>query len=412
MAGSILRFITAGSVDDGKSTLIGRLLVDTQSVRSDQLEAVRSFNTRRGRNGLDLALFTDGLKAEREQGITIDVAYRYFSTPARKFIMADAPGHVHFTRNMVTGASTADLAVVLVDVRNGLQEQTRRHSYLASLLGIPEIILCVNKMDLVGYGEDAFRKVTQDYSQFVAGLGFAKMHFIPISALNGDNVVERSVNMPWYEGATLLRRLEQAEGSPEPREARFPVQYIITSHESGDGHQTVLAGRVAGGSFSSGDEVLLLPAGKTTRIHRIAAGDQTLSTALFSQSVSIMLENGEGVRRGDLLVMPDAVPQMGSKLDIVLCWLSDHPVHCGTNLLLQHVTGEYAAVLTDLRDRVDLSTLLSEPCDILHTNDIAGATLELARPMAYDSYRQNRIMGSVILIDGKTFETIGAGIIR
>lgn len=410
----LLRFTTAGSVDDGKSTLIGRLLYDSKSILEDQLESVQTSSLKKGFDYVDLSLLTDGLRSEREQGITIDVAYRYFATPKRKFIIADTPGHIQYTRNMVTGASTANLALILIDARKGLTEQTYRHSFIASLLKIPHIIVCVNKMDLVNYDEDIFDKIVQEYKAFSSKLEVSDIQFVPISALHGDNVVNRSENMPWYQGATLLHMLENAhiESDHNHIDARLPVQYVIRpqtrEHQDFRGY----AGRVAGGIFRIGDEVVILPSGFSSRIKSIQLGDHQLSEAFAPMSVVITLEDELDISRGDLMCKPNNQPQLSQDVDLMLCWMNQRPLNVHAKFYLRHTTLETKAVLKEIQYKLDINTLQRvEGVEQLTMNDMARVRIRTAKAIAYDSYRRNRITGSVILVDEGTNETVAAGMI-
>lgn len=410
----LLRFTTAGSVDDGKSTLIGRLLYDSKSVFEDQLEAVQASSSRKGFDYVDLSLLTDGLRSEREQGITIDVAYRYFATPRRKFIIADTPGHIQYTRNMVTGASTANLALILIDARKGLIEQTYRHSFIASLLKIPHIIVCINKMDLVNYEEAVYDTIVQDYKAFSSKLEVSDIQFVPISALHGDNVVNRSDNMNWYHGATLLHMLENAhiESDHNHIDARLPVQYVIRpqtrEHQDFRGY----AGRVAGGIFRTGDEVLILPSGFTSQIRSIYMGIQAVNEAFAPMSVVVTLEDELDISRGDLICKPNNQPQLCQDVDLMLCWMNQRPVNVHAKFYLRHTTLETKAVLKEIQYKLDINTLQRlEGVEQLAMNDIARVRIRTAKAIACDSYRKNRITGSVILIDEGTNETVAAGMI-
>jgi sulfate adenylyltransferase subunit 1 len=410
----LLRFTTAGSVDDGKSTLIGRLLYDSKSIFEDQLEAVKHSSTRKGFDYLDLSLLTDGLKAEREQGITIDVAYRYFATPRRKFIIADTPGHIQYTRNMVTGASTANLALILVDARKGLVEQTQRHSFIASLLKIPHIIVCVNKMDLVDYSEGVFREIVDAYESFAAKLDVKDIQYVPISALHGDNVVTRSENMPWYQGSTLLYLLETIHiaGDHNHIDCRFPVQLVIRPHTHMHQDYRGYAGRVAGGVFKPGDEVMVLPSGLTTRITSIHTGETSVEEAFAPMSVTMTLANDLDISRGDMLVRPHNQPQQSQDADAMLCWMSRAPLQAGAKLLLRHTTLECTAAVRDILYTVDINSLhREEGVQALQMNDIARVRLRTAKPLLYDPYRKNRQTGSIILVDPGTYETVAAGML-
>ncbi|WP_243337118.1 sulfate adenylyltransferase subunit 1 [Anaeromyxobacter soli] len=413
-ADGLLRFLTCGSVDDGKSTLIGRLLLDTRSILADALHAIERTSRRRGLEAVDLSLLTDGLQAEREQGITIDVAHRYFSTGTRKYIIADAPGHEQYTRNMVTAASTADLAVILVDARKGVLTQTRRHSYLAHLVGIPHLVVAVNKMDLVGYSPDVFERIRADYLAFAAKLGIRDgVHFVPLSALAGDMVVERGANLPWYQGPTLLELLEEA---PPARDAsqgrfRFPVQWVCRPQTLEHHDFRGYTGRVESGEVRPGDAVQVLPSGQTTRVKQLLLHDAPLARACAGQSVTILLEDAVDVSRGDLLVRAGEAPEPTRKLDATLCWLSERPAQAGRRVLLRHGTREVRATLAELAYRVDLAELAEAPAAALGMNDIARVSLRLAQPVAADRYADSRATGAFILIDEATNDTVAAGMI-
>jgi sulfate adenylyltransferase subunit 1 len=411
----LLRFTTAGSVDDGKSTLIGRLLYDSKSIFEDQLEAIEESSRKRGDEHVNLALLTDGLKAEREQGITIDVAYRYFATPKRKFIIADTPGHIQYTRNMVTGASTANLAIILIDARKGVIEQTKRHSFIANLLRIQHVVLAVNKMDLVDYDEATYNRILRDYEAFASRLdNIVEITAIPISALNGDNVVDRSQNMPWYQGPSMLYHLENVYigGEENHVEARFPVQWVIRP-QSDDWHDfRGYAGRVAGGVFKPGDEVTVLPSGFTTRIKEIHADSKTLSEAFAPQSVCMTLENEIDISRGDMLVKANNPPRVSQDVEAMVCWFSQKPMPAKAKLLVRHTTRETKAIIQELKYRVDINTLHKvEHVETLEMNEIGRITLRTATPLINDSYRRNRSTGSFILIDPGSNETVAAGMI-
>jgi sulfate adenylyltransferase large subunit len=429
--GELLRFATAGSVDDGKSTLIGRLLYDTKAIFEDQLEQVTRASERRhgaGANGNghgnghgngtpDLALLTDGLRAEREQGITIDVAYRYFSTPKRAFIIADTPGHVRYTRNMVTGASTADLALVLVDARNGVVEQSRRHAFIASLLRIPHLVVCVNKMDLVGYDEAAFDRVVADFSAFAEKLDVADTTFVPVSALHGDNVVDRSGQMPWYDGPTLLHHLEHVHIASDRnlRDARFPVQWVVrpgTAEDPEHHDYRGYAGQVAGGVLRAGDEVVVLPSGARTRIAGIDTFDGEVAEAFPPMSVTLRLEDDLDVSRGDMICRPENRPLVDRRLDAEICWMAETPSSSRGRYLLKHTTQTTRAVLEGLRHRIDVTTLHHDPSvDQLELNDIGRVTIRTAAPLAFDPYARNRTTGAFILVDEATNDTVAAGML-
>ena len=412
----LLRFTTAGSVDDGKSTLIGRLMYDTKTIFEDQLAAVEESSRRRGDEHVNLALLTDGLRAEREQGITIDVAYRYFATPKRKFIIADTPGHIQYTRNMVTGASTANLAIILIDARKGVIEQTCRHAFIASLLRIQNVVLCVNKMDLVEYKEEVFDKIVKDFSEFSSRLEIANMTFIPISALNGDNVVERSANMPWYQGSPLLYHLEHVYIGSEANhiDARFPVQTVIRPHSDQWHDFRGYAGRVAGGVFKPGDSVTVLPSGFSTKIKAIHMGSDTLEEVYAPLSVAITLEDNIDISRGDMIVKPQNQPHVGQDLDVMLCWFSEKkPLQIRGKYILRHTTQEVQAMVKDVQYKVDVNTLHKIENDKnFGLNEIGRVQIRASKPLLFDSYRRNRITGSIILVDPFTNETVAAGMIR
>jgi len=410
----LLRFTTAGSVDDGKSTLIGRLLYDSKSIFEDQLEAVKKSSEFKGLDYLDLSLFTDGLRAEREQSITIDVAYRYFSTPKRKFIIADTPGHIQYTRNMVTGASTANLALILVDARNGVAEQTCRHSLIASLLKINHIIVCVNKMDLVNYDQKVYDKIVSDYKNFASKLEVKDIQFIPISALAGDNVVDRSENMDWYEGSTLLYLLENIHiGSDNNHiDCRFPVQYVIRPQSDLNHDYRGYAGRIAGGVFKAGDEITVLPSGFTSKIKSIDTFEGSVSEAFAPMSVTITLEDNIDISRGDMLVRSNNQPEIGQDIEVILCWLNNKPVNPNAKYFLMHTSKEVRTIIKEINYKIDINTLHRiEDDKILRMNDIARVKLRTTQPLFYDSYSKNRNTGSLILIDEGTKETVAAGMI-
>lgn len=410
----LLRFTTAGSVDDGKSTLIGRLLYDSKSIFEDQLEAVERSSKNRGLEHVDLSLITDGLKDEREQGITIDVAYRYFSTPKRKFIIADTPGHVQYTRNMVTGASTANLALILVDARQGVVEQTCRHSFIASLLKIPHIMICVNKMDLVDYSEEVFDRIVKEFSAFAGKLEVSDIRFIPISALNGDNVVNRSENMPWYKGGTLLNTLETIHIASDYNhiDARFAVQTVIRPHSNEYHDYRGYAGRVSGGIFKKGDQVMVLPSGYTSRIASVELNGEALEEAFAPMSIVMTLEDDIDISRGDMIVRPGNQPRVEQDLDIMMCWLNNKPMTPGGKYAIRHTTNEARAMVKEVVYKVNISTLQREEGDKdIRMNDIARVKLRTTKPLMMDSYRKNRITGSVILVDEGTNETVAAGMI-
>lgn len=410
----LLRFTTAGSVDDGKSTLIGRLLYDSKSIFEDQIEAVEKSSSKKGLGHIDLSLLTDGLKDEREQGITIDVAYRYFATPKRKFIIADTPGHVQYTRNMVTGASTANLALILVDARHGVVEQTRRHAIIASLLKIPHVIICVNKMDLVDWNQEAYQKIVDEFEDFAAKLDVKDVHFIPISALLGDNVVNRSENMPWYQGGTLMYNLENVHiGSDENLiDCRFPVQTVIRPHSKEYHDYRGYAGRVAGGVFKPGDEVVVLPSGLESRIASIDTFNGSLTEAFAPMSVTMTLEDDIDISRGDMIVRKNNQPSTTQDLDIMMCWLHPNGPRQRAKYILRHTTNEARAMLTEVVYKMDINTLHRlENDQVIGMNDIARVRLRSTKPILCDAYRRNRNTGSVLLIDEATNETVAAGMI-
>jgi sulfate adenylyltransferase subunit 1 len=414
MSNQLLRFTTAGSVDDGKSTLIGRLLYDSKSIFEDQLAAVEASSAKKGFDYVDLSMLTDGLKSEREQGITIDVAYRYFATPKRKFIIADTPGHIQYTRNMVTGASTANLALILIDARKGMVEQTHRHSFIASLLKIPHVIVCINKMDLVNYDEQVYDKIVEDYKAFSSKLEVFDIQFVPISALNGDNVVNRSENMPWYQGATLLHMLESVhiESDYNHIDSRFPVQYVVRPQSKEHHDFRGYAGRVAGGIFRPGDEVLVMPSGFTSKVKSIHLGDEKLDEAFAPMSVTMTLEDEIDISRGDVIAKPNNHPQAEQDVDLMLCWMNQRALQMNTKFHVRHTTRDVRGVLKEIQYKLDISTLHRvEHVDQLQMNEIARVKIRTAQPLNFDSYRKNRIMGSVILVDEGTNETVAAGMI-
>ena len=411
----LLRFSTAGSVDDGKSTLIGRLLYDSKSIFEDQLEAMEESSRRRGDENVNLALLTDGLKAEREQGITIDVAYRYFATPKRKFIIADTPGHIQYTRNMVTGASTANLAIILIDARKGVIEQTKRHSFIANLLRIQHLVVAVNKMDLVDYSEEVYNNIVQDFRDFASRLdNIVEITAIPISALNGDNVVDKSEHMPWYQGPTFLYHLENVYvgGEENHVDARFPVQWVIRPMSDEWHDFRGYAGRVAGGVFKPGDEVTVLPSGFTTRIKAIHSPDGELQEAFAPQSVCLTLTEEIDISRGDTLVKSNNPPNVSQDLEAMICWFSNKPMPPNAKLVIRHTTQETKAIIQEVKYHVDINTLHKiEGVTGFAMNDIGRISLRTAVPLIHDSYRRNRITGSFILIDPGTNETVAAGMI-
>ncbi|MBA3286629.1 MAG: 50S ribosome-binding GTPase [Acidimicrobiia bacterium] len=411
-----LRFATVGSVDDGKSTLIGRLLHDSKSIFEDQLEHIEAVSKRRGNDYVDLALLTDGLRAEREQGITIDVAYRYFSTPARTFIIADCPGHIQYTRNAITGASTADLAIVLVDARHGVVEQTRRHSLLVSLLGVPHLVICINKMDLVGHDPGRFDEIRDEFTDFASRLELHDVTFIPISALEGDNVVDRSTNMAWYEGPTLLHHLETVYTASDDNliDVRFPVQYVVRPQRSGHHDYRGYAGTVAAGAMRAGDDVLVLPSGLTSRIARIDTADGSVDEARPPMAVTVVLEDNIDISRGDMICRPHNHPEPSQDLDAMIAWMdSTAPLQMRRIYTLKHTTRNVRAMVTDLRYRLDVSTLHRDAdATELVLNEIGRVTLRATAPLFADDYRRNRVTGSFVLIDESTNLTVAGGMLR
>jgi len=410
----LVRFATAGSVDDGKSTLIGRLLYDTKSIFEDQLEHVEETSKRRGDGYTNLALLTDGLRAEREQGITIDVAYRYFHTPRRKFIIADTPGHDQYTRNMVTGASTADLALVLVDARKGVLEQSRRHAFIASLLRIPHLVICVNKMDLVEFDQEVFDRITAEFSGWLAKLDIHDVTFIPISALHGDNVVERSERMPWYEGSSLLYHLEHVHVASDRnlQDARFPVQWVIRPMSDDHHDYRGYAGEIASGVFRAGDEVIVLPSGRESRIASIDTYEGELEEAYPPLSVTLTLEDEIDVSRGDMICRPHNRPVEARDIDAMVCWMSERPLSGSARYRIKHTSRTALAKVDDVRYRIDVNSLHRDQAATgLELNEIGRLRLRLSAPLFVDEYRRNRVTGSFILIDESTNDTVGAGMV-
>jgi len=410
----LLRFTTAGSVDDGKSTLIGRLLYDSKSIFQDQLDAIEKASINKGNGEADLALLTDGLRAEREQGITIDVAYRYFATPKRKFIIADTPGHIQYTRNMVTGASTANLAIILIDARHGVIEQTLRHSYIASLLQIPHIVVCVNKMDLVDYDEKAYKKIKKQFLSFAPKLEVKDIDFIPISALNGDNVVERSEKMNWYNGSTLLHLLENVyiSGDHNHADARFPVQYVIRPQTDEFHDYRGYAGRIDGGIFTVGDNVKVLPSGFESKIKSIDALNEKMELAFAPQSVSITIEDDIDISRGNMIVKPNNLPQQGQDIEAMISWFNERPLQVRGKYALKHTTNDVRCMIQEVVFKMDINSLSKNVKDKdVKMNDIARVKLRTTQSLFFDSYKKNRFTGSFVLIDEVTNETVGAGMI-
>jgi sulfate adenylyltransferase subunit 1 len=411
----LLRFTTAGSVDDGKSTLIGRLLYDSKSIFEDQLDAVEKTSLRKGHKGVDLALFTDGLRDEREQGITIDVAYRYFTTPKRKFIIADTPGHVQYTRNMVTGASTANAAIILVDARYGVIEQTKRHSFIASLLHIPHILVCINKMDLVEFSEEAYNNVINQFEEFSSKLLVKDVRFIPISALKGDNVVNRSNNMSWYQGAPLLHTLETIHISSDINkiDLRFPVQTVLRPQTETHRDYRGYAGRISSGIIRKGDNVTVLPSGFTSKVKSIDTFKETIEEAFAPMSVSVTLEDDIDVGRGDMIVRNNNKPETTQDIDVMLCWLNNNSARPRAKYTIKHTTNNQTAMIKEVIYKININTLERErDKKDLNMNDIAKVKIRTTRPLMVDSYRENRITGSIILIDDTTNETVAAGMVK
>ncbi|MBF01561.1 GTP-binding protein [Flavobacterium coralii] len=410
----LLRFTTAGSVDDGKSTLIGRLLYDSKSIFEDQLQAIEATSKRKGMETVDLALFTDGLRDEREQGITIDVAYRYFTTPKRKFIIADTPGHIQYTRNMVTGASTANAAIILIDARHGVIEQTKRHAFIASLLQIPHLIVCVNKMDLVGFAEQAFNDIVVQFEEFSSKLDVQDVRFIPISALLGDNVVNRSESMAWYQGSPLLHELETLHISSDINkiDARFAVQTVIRPQREGFIDYRGYAGRISSGIYRVGDEVVVLPSGFTSKIKSINAGEKEIEEAYAPMSIAMTLEDDIDISRGNMIVKKNNQPEMLQEFDVMMCWLNNQPARPGAKYTLMHTSNEQRAIIKEVVYKIDINTYERNSEDKnLNMNDIARIKIRAAQNIMLDPYRDNRNTGSIILIDEGTNETVAAGMV-
>ena len=410
----LLRFTTAGSVDDGKSTLIGRLLYDSKSIFQDQMDDIETASSKKGEENVNLALLTDGLRAEREQGITIDVAYRYFATPNRKFIIADTPGHIQYTRNMVTGASTANLALILVDARNGIVEQTRRHSFIASLLGIPHIIYCINKMDLVNHNKEIFEKNKKELVSFSSKLRTNDVRFIPISALNGDNIVNRSKNMLWYEGSTLLHTLENIHIASDHNhiDCRFPVQNVIRPQKNEFHDYRGYAGRIAGGVFKKGDDVFVLPSGFNSIIKTIDTFDGEIEEAFAPMSVTFTLEDQIDISRGDMIVRPNNQPKIKQDIDVMVCWMSEKPLLNNGKYIVKHTSKEVRCMIKEIKYKIDINTLHRIENDkVINCNDIARISLRTSLALFYDEYSNNRNTGAIIIIDEGTNNTLGAGMI-
>ena len=410
----LLRFTTAGSVDDGKSTLIGRLLYDSKAIFEDQMELLEETSRQRGEEGVNLALLTDGLRSEREQGITIDVAYRYFATPKRKFIIADTPGHIQYTRNMVTGASTANLALLLVDARHGIIEQTKRHAFIASLLQIPHIAVCVNKMDLADYSQETFNKIKADFEDFASKLEIKDVRFIPISALNGDNVVDRSENMDWYEGSTLMHLLENIHiGSDQNHvDCRFPVQFVVRPQSKDYPDYRGYAGRIEGGVFKPGDDVTVLPSGFTSKIKSIDTFDGEVAEAFSPMSVCITLADNIDISRGDMLVRENNKPTIEQDIDVMICWMNEKKMIPKGKYTIRHTSQTARCIIKEVKYKMDINTLhrMEDEKDI-GLNDIGRITIRTTKPLFFDSYRRNRNTGSIILVDEATNETVAAGMV-
>ena len=410
----LLRFTTAGSVDDGKSTLIGRLLYDSKAIFEDQMEQLEQASERRGEEQVNLALLTDGLRAEREQGITIDVAYRYFATPKRKFIIADTPGHVQYTRNMVTGASTANLAIILVDARQGVLEQTIRHSYIASLLGIPHILICVNKMDLVDYSESVFEDIKKQFDPFRETLNLMDVRFIPISALKGDNVVDRGENTTWFEGKTLLQELEtiNIRSDSDFENRRFPVQYVVRPLREEYHDYRGYAGRIAGGVWKPGEKVAVLPSGIESTLESIDTMSGSLEEAFPPQSVTFRLAHDIDISRGDMIVPAQEKPKISQEIEVMVCWLGEKAMQVGGKYVIRHTTSEMRGIIREVQYKMDINNLqqnLEDKSVVL--NEIARISIKTSKPVFYDSYKDNHITGSIIIIDEATNNTVGAGMI-
>ena len=411
----LLRFTTAGSVDDGKSTLIGRLLYDSKAIFEDQMKLLKENSKQRGEENINLALLTDGLRSEREQGITIDVAYRYFATPKRKFIIADTPGHIQYTRNMVTGASTANLALLLIDARHGIIEQTKRHAFIASLLQIPHIAICINKMDLVDYSKEVFDKIKKDFQNFATKLEIKDVRFIPISALNGDNVVDRSENMDWYDGSTLMHLLENIHiGSDHNHvDCRFPVQYVVRPQSAQYPDYRGYAGRIEGGVFKAGDEVTVLPSGFTSKIKSIDTFDGEIEEAFSPMSVCMTLEDDIDISRGDMIVRENNQPTTEQDVDLMVCWMNERKMMHRGKYTIRHTSQTARCIIKDVKYKMDINTLhRNEEDKEIGLNDIGRISIRTTKPLFFDSYRRNRNTGSVIIIDEATNETVAAGMIK
>lgn len=410
----LLRFTTAGSVDDGKSTLIGRLLYDSKSIFEDQYDQIKESTERRGEEGVNLALLTDGLKAEREQGITIDVAYRYFATPKRKFIIADTPGHIQYTRNMVTGASTANVALILIDARHGIMEQTRRHAFIASLLQIPHLLVCINKMDLVDYNEEVYEQIKDDFTDFASKLDIHDIEFVPISALKGDNVVNRSEKMTWYQGPTLLYYLETVHIGSDHNfiDCRFPVQYVIRPNTDEYHDYRGYAGQVAGGVFKKGDKVMVLPSGFSTKIAKIDSFEGELEKAFPPMSVTMLLEDDIDISRGDMIVRKNNTATATQDIEAMVCWFHDRPLQLRGKYTILHTSREVRGMIKEIRYKLDINSLhRNEEDKNIEMNDIARIVIRTTQPLFIDAYRKNRLTGSFVLVDEGTNETVGAAMI-
>lgn len=410
----LLRFTTAGSVDDGKSTLIGRLLYDSKSIFQDQLEAVENSSQNKGFDYLDLSLFTDGLKSERDQGITIDVAYRYFETSIRKFIIADTPGHIQYTKNMVTGASTANLALILIDARKGLVEQTHRHSLIASLLGIPHVIVCVNKMDVVNFNKEVYYKIVEDYKSFSSKLTVKDIRFIPISALNGDNVVDKSQNMLWYNGSTVLHELENIHISSDHNhiDGRFPIQYVIRPHKKGFEDYRGYAGKIESGSFKVGDKIKVLPSGFTSLITKISVGTNEIEEAFSPLSISLTIKDNIDISRGDMIIKENNSPSFSQAIDVLLIWFNESPLKKGRKIIIKHTTSENKALVDEILYEININSLHKiQNANSLKVNSIGRVKLWSSKNIFFDTYYKNRSTGSIILIDPNTNQTLGAALI-
>lgn len=410
----LLRFTTAGSVDDGKSTLIGRLLYDSKAIFQDQMEAIEQASFRKGEEGVNLALLTDGLRDERAQGITIDVAYRYFATPKRKFIIADTPGHIQYTRNMVTGASTANAAIILVDARNGVLEQTIRHAYIASLLQIPHVFVCINKMDLVDFSEKTFDEIKTKFNTFAGKLDVKDVRFVPISAKLGDNVVTRSENMNWYQGPTLMYLLENVHIASDinHEDARFPVQNVIRPLNDKYHDYRGYAGRISSGVFRKGDKITVMPSGFSSKIKTIDFGDETLDYAYAPQSITLTLEDDIDISRGDMIVKDINSPNSSQDIDLMICWFNEKPLQERGKYLVKHTSSDAKCLIKEITYKVNINNLEEDKDDkVIKMNDIARISIRTTKPLFFDSYKDNRITGSLILVDEGTNETVGAGMI-